>query len=68
MENHKYIVDVTRKVIKRHEETFDENNIRNSIDYYLKERNERRRKEDPSAEYFSGKSYSTLEYLKEYRY
>ncbi|XP_035204781.1 cytochrome P450 2C7-like [Stegodyphus dumicola] len=52
----KRMEDILSKVIDRHEKTLDENHIRNIIDAYLKERNERRRKGDPTAEYFTKKA------------
>ncbi|KFM69290.1 Cytochrome P450 2J1, partial [Stegodyphus mimosarum] len=48
--------DILSKVIDRHEKTFHENHTRNIIDAYLKERNERKRKGDPTAEYFTKKA------------
>ncbi|XP_035210440.1 cytochrome P450 2B11-like [Stegodyphus dumicola] len=44
------------QVIDQHEKTLDENHNRNIIDAYLKERNERRRKGDPTAEHFTKKA------------
>ncbi|XP_035210436.1 cytochrome P450 2B11-like [Stegodyphus dumicola] len=44
------------EVIDQHENTLEENHNRNIIDAYLKERNERRRKGDPTAEYFTKKA------------
>ncbi|XP_035217512.1 cytochrome P450 2B11-like [Stegodyphus dumicola] len=41
------------EVIDHHEKTLDENHTRNIIDAFLKDRNERRRKGDHTAEYFT---------------
>ncbi|KFM69288.1 Cytochrome P450 1A1, partial [Stegodyphus mimosarum] len=43
-------------IIDEHEKTFDENHIRNIIDAYFKERIERRRRGDHTAEYFTKKA------------
>ncbi|XP_035217521.1 cytochrome P450 2B6-like isoform X2 [Stegodyphus dumicola] len=52
----KRMEDIFSNVIDRHENTLDENHPRNIIDVYLKERNERKRKGDPTAEYFTKKA------------
>ncbi|KFM82285.1 Cytochrome P450 2J1, partial [Stegodyphus mimosarum] len=44
------------QIVDQHEKTLDENHNRNIIDAYLKERNARRRKGDPTAEYFTKKA------------
>ncbi|XP_035210619.1 cytochrome P450 2F3-like isoform X1 [Stegodyphus dumicola] len=54
--NHKLMVDAIYRIIDDHESTLDEDNIRDVMDAYLKERNDRRREKDPSAKYFTRKS------------
>ncbi|XP_035210620.1 cytochrome P450 2F5-like isoform X2 [Stegodyphus dumicola] len=51
--NHKLMVDAIYRIIDDHESTLDEDNIRDVMDAYLKERNDRRREKDPSAKYFT---------------
>ncbi|XP_035215946.1 cytochrome P450 2H2-like isoform X2 [Stegodyphus dumicola] len=52
----KQMEDIIFEVIEHHEKTLDENHNRNIIDAYLKERNERRRKGDHTAKYFTKKA------------
>ncbi len=49
-----------RKIIKKHVDTFDRNNIRDIIDSYIKDREDRIDKGDPTAKYFTGKSKNVL--------
>lgn len=53
-ESHKKIISVLKKIIRRHETAFDKDNIRDIIDYFIKERNERKNKGDPTWKYFTG--------------
>lgn len=46
------------KIIDEHKTSYDEDNIRNIIDEYIKERNLRRSKGDPTAKYFTGDNQS----------
>ncbi|XP_054723382.1 cytochrome P450 2B4-like [Uloborus diversus] len=46
---------LTYRMIDRRESTFDPSNVRDIIDYFLTERNERRSKGDPTAEHFTRK-------------
>lgn len=54
LENHEQMFEYLRTLVRRHEKTYNEDDVRDLIDSYIKERNERRDKGDPSAEYFSG--------------
>lgn len=46
------------KIIDEHKASYDEENIRDIIDEYIKERNLRRSKGDPTAKYFTGDNQS----------
>ncbi|CAL1263860.1 unnamed protein product [Larinioides sclopetarius] len=50
---HRKIEKILFDIVKDHKSTYDEENIRDTIDDYLKERNLRQAKGDPTAEYFT---------------
>ncbi|XP_054714761.1 cytochrome P450 2F3-like [Uloborus diversus] len=56
LSSHRSMVKILKSVIERHESKFDENNVRDVIDSYLKERKDRQAKNDPSATYFSNEA------------
>lgn len=53
LESHRKMVAYLTTLVKRHEKTYSEDNIRDIIDSFIKERNERRKRGDPTAEYFT---------------
>ncbi|GFU98171.1 cytochrome P450 2J3 [Trichonephila clavipes] len=53
--NHEQMENVLREMIDYHKSTYDEDNIRDIIDEYFKERDIRRKKGDPTAKYFTGR-------------
>ncbi|GFS86846.1 cytochrome P450 18a1 [Nephila pilipes] len=50
---HKEMESMLYEIVEQHKKTYDEENIRNIIDEYFKERNKRRSKKDPTAKYFT---------------
>ncbi|KFM76704.1 Cytochrome P450 2A9, partial [Stegodyphus mimosarum] len=56
VKNQKLMEDAVYEIIDQHENTFDEDHVRNIVDAYLKERNERRQRGDPTADYFTRKA------------
>lgn len=53
--NLRKIEKIVYQIIDEHKATFDEDHPRDIIDDYIKERVVRRRKGDPTAQYFVGK-------------
>ncbi|GFQ89620.1 cytochrome P450 2B12 [Trichonephila clavata] len=45
--------DIIFEIVEEHKSTYNEENVRDIIDDYFKERDERRRKEDPTAKFFT---------------
>ncbi|GFQ85644.1 cytochrome P450 18a1 [Trichonephila clavata] len=56
VKSHAEFEGILYEIIKEHEKTYDEENIRDVIDEYFKERNNRRSKGDPTAKYFTDKA------------
>lgn len=52
----KRIEDILYDVVNRHKRDYDETQIVDIIDFYIKERDDRRKKGDPTAEYFTDKA------------
>ncbi|GBN58527.1 hypothetical protein AVEN_141138-1, partial [Araneus ventricosus] len=55
LECHQKIVKLIQDIIDEHKSTYDAENPRDIIDEYFKERDKRRSRGDPTAEYFTGK-------------
>ncbi|GFU98179.1 methyl farnesoate epoxidase [Trichonephila clavipes] len=54
--SHEQMENILREMIDYHKSTYDEDNIRDIIDEYFKERDIRRKKGDPTAKYFSDRA------------
>ncbi|GFR28411.1 cytochrome P450 18a1 [Trichonephila clavata] len=50
---HTQMEDIIFEIVEEHKSTYNEENVRDIIDDYFKERDERRRKEDPTAKFFT---------------
>lgn len=55
IECHKKMEKIIKDIIDEHKSTYDSENPRDIIDEYFKERDKRRSRGDPTAEYFTGK-------------
>ncbi|KAF8764667.1 Cytochrome P450 2F3 like protein [Argiope bruennichi] len=53
LKSHRKIEEILFDIVKEHKSTYDEENIRDIIDDYIKERDLKRSKADPTAEYFT---------------
>ncbi|XP_055934654.1 cytochrome P450 2A9-like [Argiope bruennichi] len=53
LKSHRKIEEILFDIVKEHKSTYDEENIRDIIDDYFKERDLKRSKADPTAEYFT---------------
>ncbi|GFS86832.1 cytochrome P450 2B11 [Nephila pilipes] len=59
LRSHKKIEKILINIINEHKLTYDEGHTRDIIDDYIKEREKRRSKGDPTADYFTDKSLIT---------
>ncbi|XP_054711292.1 uncharacterized protein LOC129220883 [Uloborus diversus] len=57
LRSYRKLQDVLLKIIRRHEETLDENHVRDVVDAFLMERVIRKRKDDGTAEFFTDKGF-----------
>ncbi|GFS86838.1 cytochrome P450 2A9 [Nephila pilipes] len=53
MKCHKQMENILFEIVEEHKLTYDEENVRDIIDEYFKERDEKRRKGDPAAQFFT---------------
>lgn len=52
-----------RGIVNRHKTHYEEDHVADIIDCYFKERDDRRKKGDPAAEFFTGKVYILTLYI-----
>ncbi|GFS81051.1 cytochrome P450 2B12, partial [Nephila pilipes] len=56
LKNHKQLEAILHEMINHHKSTYDEENMRDIIDEYFKERDIRRKKGDKTAQYFTDRA------------